>query len=182
MPFEQKNKPAKNQAATCRNFKNTCKSLCDRQSYTMVVDIIDNPFRDKLVYHPSIRVPKHETQSNRFLKDHRQLVCCPKSVTLNGIEFRTNLVVALKNHDNLLFPSYAIIRELVDLDGQVHLLLRLCETVRYDDFLEAYQVEVTDVDNFINIDDIFQHTTFSFWKRLHSGEKFISRRVYNQDY
>ncbi|XP_062705148.1 uncharacterized protein LOC134287393 [Aedes albopictus] len=46
LPFEQKNKPLKNQAATCRNFKNICKSVAERQSFRTVIDLLENPFTD----------------------------------------------------------------------------------------------------------------------------------------
>lgn len=182
LPFEQKNKNAKNQATSCRNFKNICKSMAQRQCFKMVLEIIDNPFRDKITYKSGPTKAKQNTLSALHLDDMIQFVFCPRAIIANGIEFRKNLVVGLKHHQNLLYPSYGIIREIVDVDGILFLLLRTCDTVYYDNFVEAYEVQISEQDVFIKIDDIFQHTTFSFWKRFDSDKKYISRRVFNQDY
>lgn len=104
LPFEQKNKPLKTQASSCRNFKNICKSLAERQTLTMVIDVLDNPLCDKTVHKPGQRKHKNNIiAGDRLLKDV-EYVFCPKVVLLNGVEFRKNLLVALKHHGNALFP------------------------------------------------------------------------------
>lgn len=182
LPFEQKNKPLKTQASSCRNFKNICKSLAERQTFTMVVDVLDNPLCDKTVHKPGQRMHKSNTIAGDRLEKDMEYVCCPKTVMRNGVEFRRNLLVALKHHENTLFPSYGIILEIIESNGSLFVLLKLCETIWYDDFLQAYEVRVTESDQLISLEDIFQHTTFALWKPFGGTAKYISRRYYNRDY
>lgn len=183
LTFEQKNKPLKGQAATCRNFKNICKSIRERQCFRMVIDVLDNPFRDKLVFQSGPILRREDTQSGIFLAEHVTVLNCPKSINFNGIDFRNNLVVALKMHDNMFFPSYGIIKEIVEFDNTICFLLQTCNTVCYDDFLQAYEVQLLlESRKLVNIEEIHQHTTFSLWTAEYSDKKFISRRLFNQDY
>lgn len=182
LPFEQKNKPMKNQAGTCRNFKNINKSLAVRQTHTTIIDIMDNPFHDKFSIKAGKRQLAENTLSSIYLPIGTKTVSCPKNVKFNGIEFRKNLVICLKNNNNNPFPSYGIIREIVDNAGEVYFLVRTCFNLGIDEFLEAYEVEITEKDEFVHMRDIFQQTTFSLWKPYYSSKKYISRRVYNKDY
>lgn len=183
LSFEQKNKPCKSQSATCRNFKNICKSLAKRQGFSMVLDIIDNPFADKVHYTTGKLQHRNETLSCPFLhKDHEEFVFTPKTVTINGIEFRPNLIISMRNHNNMLYPSFAIIREIVILNNTVHFLITICETTGYNEFYEAYEVEVLGEDRFVQDIEAYQHATFVFWSPYDSQSKYISRRFYCQDY
>lgn len=148
----------------------------------MVLEIVENPFQDKIMYKSGSSKHKQDTVSAMHLDISIQFVFCPNAIFINGIEFRKNLIVTLKDHKNLLYPSYGIIREIIDVDGELSLLLRACETIHYDVFLQAYEIEISERDIFINIGRIFQHTTFSFWKKFDSDKKYISRRIFNQDY
>lgn len=159
----------KKQAATCSNFKNICKSVSERQCFRTVIDLLENPFRDKVTFKPGPRIHKDNTLSKFYLDEKYQFVSKFDAIyyyafiIINGIEFRNNTVVAVKNHDHLFFPTYGIIREIMELDNQIH--FRVCETVFYDEFVQAYEVQVSEVDHFMSIEAIFQHTTFSFWKK-----------------
>lgn len=69
-------------------------------------------------------IHKHKTLSGSRLGENVQLVYTPTSITLNGVEFRKNLVVALKNYKNELFPEYGVIQEVVSADdGLIYVLL-----------------------------------------------------------
>lgn len=146
LPFEQKNKPLKKQAATCRNYKNICKSLAERQNFHTVLEILDNPLRDHMMYKSGPIMHKNETLSGPHLGENVQLVYAPTTIILNGVEFRKNLAVALKCHENELFPTYGIIKELISTDDGLYVLLRLCDTILYDDFFQSYEVHVTTTD------------------------------------
>lgn len=180
--FEQKNKPTKNQSSTCRNFKNICKSLAQRQCFKMVVDVLDNPFQDKTCYNGGKIVLREHARSKMFLDEALIHVFIPKSVAINGIDFRPNLVVCIRNYDNDYYPSYGIITEIVVINSKVHFLLKLCSTTAYNNFLEAYEVSVKSEEQFFPFHQIHSHTTFAFWTIHGSSSKFVSRRNYCQDY
>lgn len=182
LPFEQKNKPIKRQAANCKNFRNLSKSLADRQCFATVIDLLDNPFCDKITYKPNISVKKEDMLCCAYIEDPNINPLLQKSIVLNGVEFRKNLIVAFKIHANKYFPSYGIILEIVDVTGKVLLLLRCCNTLGYDEAFQAYEVEESEHERFLPLDEVFQHATFSFWTPHNSSTKFISRRWYNQDY
>lgn len=182
LQFEQANKVGKNQAATCRNFINICFSLAKRQCFKMIVNLLDNPFCDKLVYKSGRFVKRTECLSDTYLDQNTEFVFVPNTATLNGIEFRKNSVISLRIHENDVFPTYGIIREIVVVSSKVMFLLRMCYTTWYDDFLEAYVINQTDKDKLIHMEECFTHTTFSFWSPYGSMQKYISRRFYNQDY
>lgn len=181
LTFEQKNKPCKSQSATCKNFKNICKSLAKRQCLTMVVDIIDNPFTDKVVYKTGCLRYQKDCKSKAFIVENEDIIFTPRNVTINGIEFRPNVIVALKNSKEL-YTCFAVIREVVVKHNQLYFLVRICKTLDYNDFLEAYEVEVTDSDQFLSTEAIHQHATFAFWTTHNSNTQYISRRFYCQDY
>lgn len=178
--FEQKNKPNKDQSGTCKNFINICKSLANRQSFTMIMHILDNTYADAIVYHAGKLVLTEKCKSNSFVDE--PYVFIPKRATINGIEFRTNLVVCIKEFRNEYFPCYGIIQELVVINRKLYFLLNICSTNTYNDLLEAYEVEVIPETKFFNIDEIHSHTTFAFWSPYKSNIKYISRRCYHQDY
>nr|XP_029713732.1 uncharacterized protein LOC115257890 [Aedes albopictus] len=180
--FEQKNKPAKNQSSTCRNFKNICKSLAQRQCFKMIVDILDNPFRDKTSYHGGKIVLREQSRSQRFLDETLVQVFIPKSVTINGIDFRPNLLVCIRNYENEYYPTYGIINEIVVINSKIHFLLKLCKTKTYNTFLEAYEVSVDSDEQLFHLEQIHTHTTFAFWTSHGNSLKFVSRRNYCRDY
>lgn len=180
--FEQKNKALKNQATTCRNFKNICKSLAKRQTFRMVTDILDNPFADSITYGPGTIVARESCLSKAFLQPSIAVVFIPKKVTINGIDFRSNLIVCLKNAKDKNYPSYGIIKEIVVIDSRIYFLVKLCITKLYNDFLQAYEVEVNTNEQMLNFEDIHLHTTFAFWTPYGSDKKYISRRNFHRDY
>lgn len=181
LPFEQKNKPLKRQAANCRNFKNITKSLAERQCFSTVIDLLEKPFQDKVQFKPIKKSRQGNVPStvhiNPDVHSFQQ-----KAVHINGVEFRENLIVAFKKHSNRNYPSYGVIKEVHEIDGKPYLLAKCCCTLGYDDTLQAYEVEETDTERFVHIDEIFQHTTFSFWVPHNSETRYVSRRLYNQDY
>lgn len=182
LPFEQKNKPLKNQAATCRNYKNICKSLAERQTFHTVLEILDNPLRDHMMYKSGPIIHKNGTLSGPYLGENVQLVYSPTSIILNGVEFRKNLLVAMKSNRNEFFPEYGIIQELISSDDGIYVLLRLCDTILYNEVLQSYEVHITTIDQLFDIDEVFQHTTFAIWKAFGNSSKYVSRRYYNRDY
>lgn len=179
--FEQKNKAFKNQSATCRNFKNICKSLAKRQSFNMVINLLDNPFTDKIAYKTGTLMLPKNSKSRFFLEGNDEPVFVPKSVTINGIEFRPNLVVICKKPSMDLFPLFVVIKEIVVVDNQIHFLVQEGNTTGYNEFLQAYEVEIIGREQFVNSDEIHNHTTFTFWTPYNSQNKFISRRFYCRD-
>lgn len=181
LTFEQKNKIAKNQAVNCRNFRNICKSIAQRQCFKTTIEILENPFRDRLSYH-SGSIINTESLDFNLPDDSMMAVYCPEIVTINGVEFRKNLLVALRNHEDLVYPSYGIIRNIIEVEGQTHFLLRACSTTCYNNFLQAYEVEVLESDVLVEIEAVFLHTTFSFRKTYNGDKKYISRRIFNMDY
>lgn len=180
--YEQNNKPNKNQSSTCRNFKNICKSLAKRQCFTMVVDILDNPFTDKITYNGGKIVLREKCRSLPFLDEAFVHLFRPKKVTVNGIEFRSNLLVCIRNHNDEYYPTYGIINEIVVIESKIHFLLQICDTTTYDSFLEAYEVAIGSSEDLFSFDQIHSHTTFSFWTPYGSSLKYVSRRSYCQDY
>nr|XP_029723538.1 uncharacterized protein LOC109403469 isoform X1 [Aedes albopictus] len=182
LQFEQTNKIGKNQAATCKNFKNICSSLGKRQCFRMIINILDNPFCDNIKYISAKLANPEECLSNSYLDQSNETVLLPKSILVNGIQLRPNLIIALKIHSNNLFPSYGIIRELVVVDDQIYILIRKCSTTWYDEYFQAYEVTVTAEDELLSIEDCFIHTTYSFWSTPNDPKKYISRRFYNRDY
>lgn len=180
--FEQKNKPTKNQSSTCRNFKNICKSLAKRQCFKMIIDILDNPLKDKITYSGGRIVLREHCRSERFLEDTIAHLFIPRIVTINGIDFRSNLLVCIRNHDNEYFPSYGIITEITVINSKIHFLLKLCSTKSYNRFLEAYEVSVESNEKLLPLDHIHTHTTFAFWSAYGNSQKFVSRRNYCKDY
>ncbi|XP_055537683.1 uncharacterized protein LOC129725654 isoform X1 [Wyeomyia smithii] len=182
LQFEQTNKMSKNQAATCRNFKNIGISLAKRHCFRMVLNILDHPFCDQLTYKSGQTVNRLNCMSESYIPPHYEFVYVPKTVLLNGIEFRPNLIVGLKNHENILFPVYGIIREIVVLSGKTFFLLRMCDTTDYNEFYEAYELQITKQEKFIGTEDCFTHAIFSFWIPYNCSQRYISRRCYNRDY
>lgn len=180
--FEQKNKPNKNQSSTCKNFKNICKSLAKRQCFKMVIDILDNPFTDKITYNGGKIVQREQCRSMAFLDEGIANLFMPKKVVVNGIEFRPNLLVCIKNYNDEYYPSYGIITEIVVVESKIHVLLKLCDTTAYDNFLEAYEVVVGSTEELFLLEQIHSHTTFAFWSPYGSKLKYVSRRSYCQDY
>lgn len=180
--FEQTNKISKNQAGTCKNFKNICSSLGKRQCLRMVINVIDRPFRDKLTFKSGNLASRDECLSEPFLNPQQRFIFKPKSATLNGIEFRVNVVIGLKIHDNEFFPTYGIIREINVIDGKVFFLIRSCETLMYDEFLEAYEIQILQRDDYMSMEECHTHSTFAIWSPHGDPKKYVSRRVYNQDY
>ncbi|XP_062711067.1 uncharacterized protein LOC115265251 [Aedes albopictus] len=180
--YEQKNKPLKSQSSTCKNFKNICKSLAKRQTFKMVTDILDNPFTDKIVYGPGSIVARNNCRAEKFLHENVSHVFVPKRVSVNGVEFRRNLIVCLKNINDEYYPSYAIIIEIIVIDSKLHFLVKICNTESYDDFLQAYEVSVDSSERLFNTENVHLHSTFSFWSAYGSARKYISRRNYNRDY
>lgn len=146
----------------------------------MVVDLLEKPFRDKIAFKANPK-KNDNTLCHPFI-DKNSAVCYLKFVKINGIEFRNNLLVSMKDHKNKLFPTYGIIKDIIDIDGEVHFLLRSCKTVDYDSFLQAYKVVELQADQFVHIGEIFQYTTFSFWTPCNCNDQFVSRRCFNQDY
>ncbi|XP_049293889.1 uncharacterized protein LOC125769273 [Anopheles funestus] len=173
--FEQKNKPNKNQSSTCRNFKNICKNLAQRQCFTMAIDLLDNPFTDSITYYGGNLVKREHCCSARYIDLCVPYVFVPKKVTINGIDFRKNLLVCIKNHDDEYYPSYGIIVEIVVMNTTIFLLLKLCKTNGYDDFLEAYEVAVERCEKIVSFEQIHSHTNFAFWSPFGSDKKYISR-------
>lgn len=183
LAFEQKNKPCKTQTANCRNFKNICKSLAKRQCFSMTLYILENPFTDKVNYKSGKIIHRSETLSDKFLPEFQEdLLFVPTTVTMNGIDFRRNLIVSLTNHNNMLYPTFAIIQEIVIIHNTTNFLVKVCQTTDYNNFYEAYEVEVLEEERFLQDVEVYQHTTFAFWSPYDSQKKFISRRFYCQDY
>lgn len=183
LAFEQKNKPCKSQTANCRNFKNICKSLAKRQCFTMTLDILDNPYADKIVFKTGKMVRCAETRSKSFLSEYSvDLVFTPANVTVNGVDFRPNLIISLINHNNMMYPTYAIIREIVVINNTINYLVKICKTKDYNNFYEAYEIEILDEERFLQAVEVHQHTTFAFWTPYDSQTKYVSRRFYCQDY
>ncbi|XP_062541847.1 uncharacterized protein LOC134209836 [Armigeres subalbatus] len=182
MQFEQTNKVAKNQASTCKNFKNICHSLAKRQCTRMILNILDNPFCDKLVFTSVKIVVRNKCLSASLLEPTIEHVHVPKTAIMNGIEFRTNGVVALSRHDDNVFPAYGVIKEILIIDGKMHFLLELVETVCYNEFYEAYEVNTLHDNELFSSDSCFTHTVFSFWSPYGCLKKYVSRRFYNRDY
>ncbi|XP_061512531.1 uncharacterized protein LOC133393095 [Anopheles gambiae] len=180
--FEQKNKPNKNQSSTCRNFKNICKSLAQRQCFTMAIDMLDNPFTDNITYYGGNLVKREHCNSVCFIDLCVPHVFVPNKATVNGIDFRKNLLVCIKNHENEYYPSYGIIVEIVVMNSAMFLLIKLCKTNGYNDCLEAYEVAVGPTETFVSFEEIHSHTTFAFWSPFGSDKKYVSRRNYCQDY
>lgn len=148
----------------------------------MIVNVLDNPWRDHLKFGSGKLIPRSECLSEKYLDADLNFVFTPKVATLNGIDFRENVLIGTKQHDNEYYPTYGIIREIVLLNGKASVLLRLCDTISYNEFLEAYEVEAGRKDEFVCLEECFTHAIFSFWSPYGSTKKFISRRFYNRDY
>lgn len=86
LQFEQTNKVGKDQAATCKNFKNICHSLAKRQCVRMVINILDNPLCDKLTFSTGRLLNREECLSEAHLDPSVKLVFVPKTAHLNGVE------------------------------------------------------------------------------------------------
>lgn len=182
MQFEQTNKVAKNQASTCKNFKNICHSLAKRQCTKMILNMLDNPFCDNPKFTSGKLMNRNECLCSMLLDPALQHVFVPKTAILNGIEFRANAVIGLKRCTGDAFPSYGIIKEIVVIDGKISFMVTLIETVWYDNFYQAYQVDILNTDELISSEQCFLHTLFSFWSPYDCQHKYISRRFYNRDY
>lgn len=148
----------------------------------MIVNVLDNPWRDNLKFNSGQLVPRSECLSEQHLDEKLDFIFTPKVATLNGIVFRKNELIGIKQHQNEYYPTYGIIREIVLINGKVSLLLRLCDTISYNEYLEAYEVEVSTKDELKCLEECFTHAVFSFWSPYGNKAKFISRRFYNRDY
>lgn len=148
----------------------------------MIINVLDEPFRDKLNYVSAKLVKRQQCLSNDYLDETVEIVLLPKVLIINGVQLRPNSIVALKNQSCTLFPTFGVICELVVVDEQIYILIRNCHTTWYNEFFQAYEIDVTDNHALVCVENCFLHTTYSFWSSPTDTKKYISRRFYNQDY
>lgn len=181
--FEAKNKNIKIQMNAAKKFKNVCLSLAKRQLFAQAISIAERPFKDCLTYQSGKMFLIKNMKSAPLLIFNSEDRCfSPKEMVFNGVQFRTNCVVSVKDTNLNGLPTFGEIREIVVIDDKAKILLILWETIDFDDVLQAYQVENTKQEMLVSLENIHSHTTFAFWKTYNNTPHYISKRIYNNDY
>ena len=165
-----------------KNYKNICLSLAKRQTFAQAVTIAERPLKDRLSYQSGkIELIKNLKSANMLNHNIEDRCFSPKEMVFNGVQFRINCIVAVKDSGQNL-PVFGEIQEIVVLDNTPRMLLVLWDAIDFDDFLQAYQVETTNQLQLIFLDNIYCHTTFAFWKKYNDNTHYISKRFFNGDF
>lgn len=180
--FEGKNKNIKNQMNTACNYKNVCLSLAKRQVFAQAVDIAERPFQNSLEYKSGKMSLVNNLKCAKLLqqKDMDRFVTC-KGINYNGVYFRPNCIISISDKVSEL-PVFGVIKEILVIDNAPQFFIRIWEVVGFDDILQAYEVQDTEESIMIKLHSVHCYTTFSFWMKYNDETRFISRRIYNNDY
>ena len=185
--FEGKHIEMKNRGKNVYNFKNPPKTLirvCQSVQCTKwgSGDVKINSFKiqngkSRKVY--SLMSRQHLLNFNYSDND---ILFCPETLIVNGIEFRKGLFVILetdRTRSNNL-PLYSRIEEIVVLpNNQFFLMTSIYRTLFFDITVNAYCIEFDNHDSesrFVDVSTLPFYKPFSHWMKLSTGATYISHR------
>lgn len=181
--FESKNKCIKTQMNAAHNYKNVNYSLAHRQVFTQAVNIAENPFIDKTEFKSGKVCFVKDLAVAAVLDPEPEARCfTTKGVVVNGVHFRNNSIVSVKEAESSVVPSYAEIKEIILIEKELFLFATMFEILSFDEKLQAYEVNKLDGNRLLPIKSVHCYTTFAVWKAYNNPKLYISRRIFNNDY
>lgn len=165
------------------NYKNVNYSLAHRQVFTQAVNIAKNPLIDKTEFKSGKVCFVKDLAVAAVLDPEPEARCfTTKGVVVNGVHFRNNSIVSVKEAESSVVPSYAEIKEIILIEKELFLFATMFEILSFDEKLQAYEVNKLDGNRLLPIKSVHCYTTFAVWKAYNNPKLYISRRIFNNDY
>ena len=174
--FERRNAFISSQIKATKNYINLPKSIADRQAMKMAIDLNDWNWNDRLEFKTKKMFFSDTKFSERGFNFGLNEIEIVRNLKFNGILFKNNLFVSINDIDQY-YETFGKIIQIAKIGEDFMFLLKLYDTMDYNDEMAAYRIEETEIFQIFNLNQLFEEQTFDVWKIYNDHNNYISART-----